>query len=831
MKNMKSIWALCLCLLGVSAFFSCSEELIDDGFAENGKRTNLTLTVSTATTRVAMGGDGMTMYWEPGDELMLINMANGDSVRMTTDITEPSRTAKFQSELGVQAGNYYVTCNIDSKGNSGSSNPREPLCYETKINRVAEQPEEGSSVGKNTEARDFKLYGTLNVKDGDTEKSILLNHVYAKVKVELRNAPQDFSEGSKGTFRIGMAAEGAPFSTLNKLNIDSRVVDNDVTNIPDDKWQEYEQLLAQPHFKGMDYTFVQDLYVGNYSNYSGTSWRDYFDKDYYTLLLPVDLTGKTVYFYVNDTYSGRSCKSYEFQKQGINLEAGGNYKIVLDFDNDNPAYFTWQDSNSANTSNTVNSNAEMRAHAYMYQYKSVNAQDTYAPLILEDDLNCQQDPIFPVFQRIDGGGHTISNMQLTSKGNDVGLSYMGIKNLNVENSTLTGKNNVALCIHGNSVENTSLLHCLIEGEDYVAGFYSNSYIMRDADSDLVKFTNNNMIDCNVVGHNYVGGMISRMGNEYMGHKLIINRNSISGDTFIRGKRFVGGLIGDISFTTDFSIDHCNISASIDGEEYVGGLLGYIQNTNGTNSIELVLCGNNHTVSGKNNVGGIVGRSTRATISFNKCYNSGEITGEEYVGGLLGYSSSSAVITTQCFNSGTIDSENNAGGFIGYIYGSNNRTCDIKESYSVGSISGKTAVGGFIGTVYLYSTYRLNITNSYTSSPTNSEAEDSFNGFIGKAEDDGSIAITITNSFTSQPDLIGETTSSTTVTPTDSQANVSIIAGQTCMPLLNSTEAYSTAVQYLWDTNIYPAHCPYLVWQTDPIYGNVEVPNFSGIQNW
>ncbi|MFI3253690.1 MAG: GLUG motif-containing protein [Eubacteriales bacterium] len=105
---------------------------------------------------------------------------------------------------------------------------------------------------------------------------------------------------------------------------------------------------------------------------------------------------------------------------------------------------------------------------------------------------------------------------------------------------------------------------------------------------------------------------------------------------------------------------------------------------------------NCNVTGKDDVGGLVGRtsgtigtSTRATIE--NCYVTGIVSGTKYVGGLVGYAQETTIqnVYTTASVSGT---GNSVGGLVGWA----TDATTIATSYATGAVSGDRNVGGLVG---------------------------------------------------------------------------------------------------------------------------------------
>ena len=143
---------------------------------------------------------------------------------------------------------------------------------------------------------------------------------------------------------------------------------------------------------------------------------------------------------------------------------------------------------------------------------------------------------------------------------------------------------------------------------------------------------------------------------------------------------VGGVIGAVSGGATVSNVNVN-SGTVSGKNGVGGVVGRVV---GEGSVES--CSNGATVSGGDNVGGVIGAAYRTlsgkTMTVTECENTGNVSGNsQAVGGVVGLS---AAEVSGCTNSGTISNTSSAtGGIVG-------------QQVSAGSISGCTNTGEVIG---------------------------------------------------------------------------------------------------------------------------------------
>jgi hypothetical protein len=134
----------------------------------------------------------------------------------------------------------------------------------------------------------------------------------------------------------------------------------------------------------------------------------------------------------------------------------------------------------------------------------------------------------------------------------------------------------------------------------------------------------------------------------------------------------GGLIKNLGMET------VNVNAGTGAS--VGGLVGW-------NDGIVSNCYSTGSVSGNNNVGGLVGLSQSGSIS--NCYSTGMISGNDHVGGLVGFNGYGSTVTN-CYSTGDVSGYSGVGGLVGEDYG------NISNCYSTGDVSGYRGVGGLVG---------------------------------------------------------------------------------------------------------------------------------------
>ncbi|MCL2131425.1 MAG: T9SS type A sorting domain-containing protein [Lentimicrobiaceae bacterium] len=204
-------------------------------------------------------------------------------------------------------------------------------------------------------------------------------------------------------------------------------------------------------------------------------------------------------------------------------------------------------------------------------------------------------------------------------------------------------------------------------EDAVGLFGYTSAVIKDL----------GVVNCNVFGKEYVGGLVGVGSGSSISNCYVIG--NISG-----GMGYcIGGLVGAFGNSYHDIINGCYFIGNVNApySALVGGLIGYVVYSTISNCYAV---GN---VSGKQNVGGLIGQSmggvsqepyNHACIISN-CYTAGNVQGESVVGGLVGsVGSDYNMVIRNCFaaNDSVIgtnsilypNSVNRIAGYIGAVVG-------------------------------------------------------------------------------------------------------------------------------------------------------------------
>ena len=154
---------------------------------------------------------------------------------------------------------------------------------------------------------------------------------------------------------------------------------------------------------------------------------------------------------------------------------------------------------------------------------------------------------------------------------------------------------------------------------------------------------------------------------------------------VRGLAAIGGVCGlnEKGGIIENSFNEGTVSGTGDNVQKVGGVSG---NNNGT----IKSCYNTASVSGQNSVGGVCGLNSRGIIT--NCFNEGTVSGQTFVGGVCG--NGCGVTTTNCFNGGIVSGQSHVSGVCGYDYNYDGTltNCYYLSDTAKGGINGKDVSG-------------------------------------------------------------------------------------------------------------------------------------------
>lgn len=617
-----NVWLCALAMLGVTA--GCSEEVFPEEEVEVTDEAPFVLYAtcgSDADTRLAFGEDGIDLKWEDGDQLVLIDVSNMeqvvDPIYLTTHLDEPSATAEFRSEYAVPAGRYFVR-------NMGSVIYRTPKDWMSFGRREDDWSDHRSgyelksfSEGETWYDKDILYAPVIEIKEGQVSATIELKHAFCMLKFNITGAELLTKQGG---ISVGMLCPTKAFPVYARL---------------DEKGENFNQVL----------TGTSRIECGSEI---GGNKEQLIEKvnGMCALVLPVDMTGQKVYFYVGEHLDVsfidyiRQEHIYEFVKDGKDLKPGVAYTVNL---------------NLAEAKKIVIEDGELSTPDH---FRALAYHPLYNDYTVTQDIDFSGQPFFPMrssLENFDGQGHTLSNLTIDWPFDGAGLfekiaNGNNLSNLNLENVTIKGVNQVgAFC--GILGSRSILSNCHLLGTNNISGT-----------------------------GNYIGGITGGNSNSQT-----LSGCSVSNATTVSGVDFVGGLIGE-----GYTIANSSSAAIVKGENNVGGIAGHCYGmvSDCTSSAQITATGNL--------AGGIIGGTTTKDVvgySAGKVAQSsftGSVSGNDYVGGIIGTGGRDNSITTS-FSTGTISGASNVGGISG-------AGCVVTNCYSLSEITGTDAAttAGIIG---------------------------------------------------------------------------------------------------------------------------------------
>ena len=143
-------------------------------------------------------------------------------------------------------------------------------------------------------------------------------------------------------------------------------------------------------------------------------------------------------------------------------------------------------------------------------------------------------------------------------------------------------------------------------------------------------------------------------------------------------------IGLFGFVSNATIQNCNVTGEIKGNNFVGGIVG-----NAVNNTHILNCSFQGDVKGElDYVGGIVG-NTSSGCEVSGCFVTGKVEGSQRVGGIAGQGIG---IIRNCYALADVTARTAiAGGIAGNAY-----NCTIENCYYSGDVLAKNYAGGIAG---------------------------------------------------------------------------------------------------------------------------------------
>lgn len=208
------------------------------------------------------------------------------------------------------------------------------------------------------------------------------------------------------------------------------------------------------------------------------------------------------------------------------------------------------------------------------------------------------------------------------------------------------------------------------------------------------------INLNSIAWTPIGAQTSFKGVFDGNGKTISNLSVTSGDN--------AGLFGMINSAT---IKNLTVSGVIDAGNSAGMIVGRTESKDHTSNNLILNCKAEGSVSGGNDIGGIIGFVTRAT-EIKNCVNKASVkastTGNSFAGGIVGDNNGGMIVVEGCDNYGKVEA---AGTFVGGIIGLVRKVDGnvLKDCKNFADVTGKEtgSVGGIVGCA------RVTVENCYT----------------------------------------------------------------------------------------------------------------------
>lgn len=292
----------------------------------------------------------------------------------------------------------------------------------------------------------------------------------------------------------------------------------------------------------------------------------------------------------------------------------------------------------------------------------------------------------------DGGGHTISNIQIVS--GDYATGFIGYLYGTVKNLTLS---DCVINVDGQQATSTYYIGA-VAGAFYTSGTIENCTVSDDV-----------TISGSASGTTYAGGIAGTILSE--SGKISNCSSAATVSTTGSSYNYAGGIIGHLSYGV---ISRCSSSGMVTAS---GGSKGvHAGGITGNNGGTIAGCSSYADVTG-NNAGGIAGTSTGVIIGCEYHSDSSEISTKSSGGGIVGHNNGKVI---SCWSTGNVTNAQGYSPSLGGIAGTNYATvatCYWESSITsvgtnYGTVSNTTKVDGSEGNTWADATSEMNdaITN-------------------------------------------------------------------------------------------------------------------------
>lgn len=270
----------------------------------------------------------------------------------------------------------------------------------------------------------------------------------------------------------------------------------------------------------------------------------------------------------------------------------------------------------------------------------------------------------------------------------------------------------------------------------------NKYFIQTADIDASSVNTWVTIGNNITNfngnYNGQGYSISNLNineplNSYLGLFGYINGQSSSNLSVIKNLKLinfnitgfdnVGALVG---FAQNSKIDSVIVSGNVSGRNSVGGIIGRFYGSSSSNLVEIHHSRSTCLVNGNTWVGGLIGSnegSSGGSSIVENSYYFGDVTGISYVGGIAGMNSATAgtILVQNCYSRGSVTRLSGTNLGIGAFIGRNSEG-QVINCYSSSNVFYNDTVitdKGFIGNEFNAGIYNNNFFDTTTTNQNNS----------------------------------------------------------------------------------------------------------------
>ena len=512
---MKRLSYLLAAFAAMTALVACQVEKIEpETPVASVQGFTLTAGYGDPSSKVAFDAEGLDMKWIPDDILYMID-PNGSNrpIKLTTDITEPAKVAKFHTDEVVATGSYIVV-------NTQNTLYAQLEAYPT----LKDSPSGLEGL--------IRVYGSVSVEKGQTSAEITLHQLYTMLSFNFKNIP----EGLRSGLTLGMAVTTDGLPSLNQGRIGADGLDTDYSG-----------------------TFVYML--GKINAENG-----------YTLIAPVDLSNNNIIFFATGSDADSNRHVYEIFKDGTQLLPGKCYSISFDFSAQRTKYVKLEYASGGmilksaddffaaalcQWTNTVQLQADVDFSGKCFL--PLNASNIQGNGHTLSYIQCNLEKCNHVGVLDHGNAHNLNVKYSYFTGyNRVGaITGSGAcESCSCTDVHITGQNYVGgLTGYPNSdVENCSLLGvCSIMGNNNVGGIVG--YTTYDVKNCVAK---PGIGPHSVSGHAYVGGIAGAAGSAL----------ECGFEGYVTGSdNNIGGVTGSGACT------RCYCAGDVSGHDHVGGVSG------------------------------------------------------------------------------------------------------------------------------------------------------------------------------------------------------------------------------------------------------------------